>query len=339
MQMAMTDETGVIVEYGITDAAIAELRERLGGLKIVTAEDYKTVAGAIAEVRTLRVGVDKKRKELKADAMAWGKKVDVEAKRITEQLVEIEGPLKLERTRVDDEKEAEKALLAQQKQDRIDELRGMVESIRILGNSVYGKASDVIEVIIDQLQEIEITDESYEEYAMEAKQVMNHALATASEEHQTAVDREEEAARQVLEGTRLEEERQEQARLRKIQDDKYESQQADIKKQQDALDLQAKTLREAGEAAERKKREDAEKEQCQEDLKKAEAQREKDAEAALLREEALRPDKEKLLAFADTIDAMKGPDVESAEASDVISATLQTLGAVSKALRTQCAAL
>ena len=93
-----------VVEYSVSDAAIDKLRERYSGLTIASTADYERVRLGIGEIRDIRVQVEKTRVELKADALAYGRKVDAEAKRITAMLLEIEEPLKLEKQKVDDEK-------------------------------------------------------------------------------------------------------------------------------------------------------------------------------------------------------------------------------------------
>lgn len=93
-----------VVEYSVSDAAIDKLRERYAGLTIANTADYERVRVGIGELRDIRVQVEKTRVELKADALAYGRKVDTEAKRITALLLEIEEPLKLEKSKVDDEK-------------------------------------------------------------------------------------------------------------------------------------------------------------------------------------------------------------------------------------------
>ena len=80
-------------EVDITDAAIAEMSTLYMGLAITDLEDkeqFDAVHSARMVVKGKRVEVEKKRKELKADAIAWGKKVDTEAKRIFGKLEPIE---------------------------------------------------------------------------------------------------------------------------------------------------------------------------------------------------------------------------------------------------------
>jgi hypothetical protein len=92
--------------YDVTDAAIADLKQELTGLT-----EYHAVSKGIAKVRTLRTRIEATRKQLKADSLAWGRKVDSEAKRITEQLEAIEEPLKQLKAAIDDAKEREKAAI------------------------------------------------------------------------------------------------------------------------------------------------------------------------------------------------------------------------------------
>ncbi len=94
-----------VVNYGISDAAIAALREQYLPLACDTPAGYEKVRVAVADIRERRVLVEKTRKSLKEDSLAWGRKVDSEAKRIESALLEIEEPLKAKKKAVDDEKE------------------------------------------------------------------------------------------------------------------------------------------------------------------------------------------------------------------------------------------
>ena len=94
-----------IVEYNVSNAAIAELKSKYGGLTADTPQGYEDVKTALKEVSGYRIAVENKRKELKADALEYGRKVDAEAKRIQALIAEVEEPLKLEKKKVDDEKD------------------------------------------------------------------------------------------------------------------------------------------------------------------------------------------------------------------------------------------
>lgn len=94
-------------KYAIADAAIAELHELYMPLKINGIADKKgalVVYKARRDVATKRCDIEAKRKELKADSLAYGKAVDSEAKRLTDNLLVIENHLKQEEQKVEDER-------------------------------------------------------------------------------------------------------------------------------------------------------------------------------------------------------------------------------------------
>ena len=98
-------------KYNVTDAALAEIKQRYNELKIQGADDkagYDAVKAAISELRTIRTGIEKKRKELKDVALRYGRAVDSEAKRITGELTPIEERLTKEKERTDKEIEDRK---------------------------------------------------------------------------------------------------------------------------------------------------------------------------------------------------------------------------------------
>lgn len=115
---------GRVVDYSITDDALATLRKNYQGLKAETTAGYEEVRKAIADIRARRVAIEAKRKELKADALEYGRIVDAEAHRITAALEAIEAPLKIEKQRVDDEAERKRKAKEEAERKKIeDELR------------------------------------------------------------------------------------------------------------------------------------------------------------------------------------------------------------------------
>jgi chromosome segregation ATPase len=92
------------VEYDVTEADIEATRQIYASLEATTPEGYEEVRLAIAHCRTTRTAVEKRRKELKADALEWGRKVDGVAKDLTALIQGIELPLQVKKQIVDDEK-------------------------------------------------------------------------------------------------------------------------------------------------------------------------------------------------------------------------------------------
>ena len=99
-----TVTTGMVV-YSVSDAAIAELRQEFTGLTADTPHGYEQVRQAIATTRGLRGDIERCRVDLKSEALAYGRRVDSEANRLTDLLLQIETPLKTAKDAIDHAKE------------------------------------------------------------------------------------------------------------------------------------------------------------------------------------------------------------------------------------------
>ena len=107
----MTTEktTTIQVVYPITDADIAARFAGYADLTADTPQGYKAVQAAISELRSARVDVEKRRKDLKAESLEYGRRVDEVAKYLTGLIEAIEHPLKAKKAAVDEEKARVKA--------------------------------------------------------------------------------------------------------------------------------------------------------------------------------------------------------------------------------------
>lgn len=93
--------------YSVTDAAIAKMGDQYMEIVVTgpdDAENFKIAHLARMVVKGKRVEVEKCRVTLKADALAYGRKIDTEAKRITALLKPIEDHLIAQERVVTDEK-------------------------------------------------------------------------------------------------------------------------------------------------------------------------------------------------------------------------------------------
>src|SRR3954464_5397436 len=105
MSTALIQFTGeTAISFGVSTAEIDAVRERYAALEATTSAGYEEVRQAIAVVRTTRVNIEKRRVELKAEALAYGRQVDNEAKRWSTLVESIEAPLVAKKQAVDDEK-------------------------------------------------------------------------------------------------------------------------------------------------------------------------------------------------------------------------------------------
>lgn len=99
-----------LAELQQTETVIAKLKERGTGLSFEDKSQYEEGRIVIGEFRTLRGQIEKRRKELKEDALNWGRKVDALAKKLTSAIEAIEEPLKAAKAIVD--QRAEEARMA-----------------------------------------------------------------------------------------------------------------------------------------------------------------------------------------------------------------------------------
>lgn len=148
----MTEMKQMLVKYDITAAGIQELREKYSIVpKVGCNADLKQLKRSITEVRTIRTSIEKKRKELKADALEYGRKVDGEARRITEELLTIEKPMKDEQEAYEAQVRARKAEKARIEAERVRIIQDKIEGVRLLPSQIIDQSSSEIEALIGGL--------------------------------------------------------------------------------------------------------------------------------------------------------------------------------------------
>lgn len=99
--------TKELAKYNLNDVTLAELEKKYMPLKVKAFDDrmgYDICKIAHREVTSIRIGIEKTRTGLKASSLDFGRKVDAEAKRLTEKIKEIENHLITQRKIVEDEK-------------------------------------------------------------------------------------------------------------------------------------------------------------------------------------------------------------------------------------------
>ena len=124
-----------IVKYDITVAEIEKMKSIYMDLTITDLEDedqFNAVKDARLVVKGKRCAVENKRKELKADALAWGKKVDTEAKRIKGLLEPIENHLQNEENKVVEEQKRIEKEEREAEQKKIDQRIAHLQQYRVI---------------------------------------------------------------------------------------------------------------------------------------------------------------------------------------------------------------
>ena len=351
-----------VVKYDIADKGIDAMREKYTGLTVIEGDtaSYKAMAEAISDVRGHRVSIEKRRKELKADALKWGRTVDTEAKRLTSLLTPIEDELKAAKQVEDDRKDAIRLEKERQEQARIEGIRQKISDIQKIAGNLVGMDADSLNLLFAETDAMVLGDD-YAEFgpeAISAKADAVNALTVAIEarERQDREDAERKAESERLEKLRLEQEatqkqfEAEQARIREAQEaeakrlkmiqeeqelrdcaarEKVEFERRAIEDEKAKFEAkkQAESDRKDREEFERQAREDA-KIQAEKDAKEKiihdaiEAQRREEAEATEdARQEALKPDKDKVKVWATEIGALsaKAPDLSDRMMGEAVS--------------------
>lgn len=247
------------VEYNIADARIEELKSMYSNLKGDTPVGYKQVTAAIATIRDHRVDVEKMRKQLKADALEFGRVVDAEAKRVTLLLEEIEEPLKAEKKRIDDEKErikreaeeAERRKLEEELRKKREEEEALLKAEREKEAARIKAEQDAREAkLAEERRAFEADREKMriEREKLEADRKEAEAKAAAerqAEEARLRAEREkEEAARREVE----EKERTAKAQALADAQRKIAAEQEELRKQREEIRLREEAIRKEEEA-------------------------------------------------------------------------------------------
>lgn len=216
-QLPLTD--GHIAAYSPVAAGLAELRHRFDGVvfDVSTTKGEKEARGFRKELVTLRTTLESKRKELKAPALAYAKRIDDEAKTITAALLELEEPIDAQIKAEEARKEAERAAKAEAERQRIARHQAVILYLRGIPADVASASADKVLAALNELEALDITS-SLEEFQGQAQQTKDESLAKLREMHAAAVAHEAEQARikaeQEAEAARIAAERAELARLR-----------------------------------------------------------------------------------------------------------------------------
>ena len=239
--------TTVLVKYRKTEAALAELRTKYKGIAfdLTTTKGDKEARAARLELVTLRTGLEKKRKEFKAPALEFGKKIDSEAERITAEIVALETAIDLQ-IKADEKRRAdEKAEKERIEAERVQALRAKVAAIWALVEKCHGISAERIGKGIAMVQAIDTSPVVFFELSGDAEQTRSETVKAMQAMHAAAVEREAEAARievQRVENERLAAELKTQADAQAAQQVVIDKAAAELKAAQDAATKEAARL-------------------------------------------------------------------------------------------------
>ncbi|MDT8419377.1 MAG: hypothetical protein RQ754_03010 [Desulfuromonadales bacterium] len=347
-------------EYGVSDAKIAEIAEKYKDLQEI--KDSASMGMAMAgrrECRELRIAVEKKRKDLKADALEYGRRVDGEAKRITASLEAIEKPLdtliKAEEARKQAEKEERERLERERilaKERHLAALRleidGRFGRIRIaeLHAMTAAEIGEAIAIVNDKTepdwQELrEDADAARAIYLQEAEALREKKLAAEAEAERQRIEQEKLAEQNRLEQEKLAEERRQleaEMQQRREEQEAFERERRAFEEAKERQEQERLAKIRAEEEEQERQRLDAlYKERAEQELKAKQEREEKERQAreeaerlAREREEMLRPDREKLKLLAGSLVALPFPTLTTAEGHKAMARIEKKLDALAE---------
>lgn len=310
-QLSNTKIQELLSNFGEDYKQAETISKEASSIVVSSEDDIKTMGIARKkrlELKNIRVNVEKIRKTLKEDSLREGKAIDGIANVIKALIVPVEQHLETQE-KFAEVRAAERK--AKRHADRIEKLSQFVDDVSFY--SLEDITDEQFTALLEQCKK------SYEEQQAAIKQAELDRITAekAEKEEQERIRKENEKLKQEAKQREAELEKQ------RIADEK--AREAERKEQEEKIAAEQKQA-----AIEREKREALEKEQA--DKLAAEKLAKEKAEEAE-RQALLAPDKEKLLAFAQVIDAIEIPNVSNREAGKVLDETVDFLERISKNLR------
>jgi len=224
-----------LTKFDVVVPAVAELSKEFLPLKIASIDDtegYAEVSKALRFIVSKRTSVEDKRKELKADSLAYGRAVDARAKEITEMLSPIELHLKSEKDRIDAEKEDIKKREEEAKLNVINERSNKLirlGGLLLMTEYIWKSKIDNTEISTPRINLELFSDEEFDEFVAEIvkKKEFDDTYLQAEEERKKA-----EQVQLAEAQKQLQEERE-----------KFEAEQDKVKKEMNDFKQQRATLR------------------------------------------------------------------------------------------------
>jgi hypothetical protein len=302
------------IRYELSPADIEAKREAYASLSAQTRNGYELVRLAIADCRSMRVEVEKRRKSLKAGVLDYGRKIDSVAAQLTDMLEELEQPLRLKKSAVDEERERVKREAEEARQKEIaDKIRAEHEAQQ----AVFQAARDA--------EVARLTEER--------AQLEKERAALAAE--RAAADEVVRVERELADEARRKVEAQERA-AREIEEARMAAERRAMEEERRALAAERHAAQVARERAEAQERAEAEAKArvereriAAEEARVAELERKAAEEKRLA---AIRPDIDRLLDLAAAIRTLPIPDVRSIDAARVVNAASHALGEIADGL-------
>jgi len=304
-------------KLGATEEIIADMRLRYTGLTADTLAKYEIVRLAIADVRDVRVGVEKSRKYLNSDATDFIKTVNAAAKKATEALVGIETPLKEAKAAIDDAKERERvAKIEEQKRKVAAEIEAARQAEEAERQRLEAeRKAEQDRIAAEQADERAKLDAERAEYQLRMT------------EYDNKIKREQAARDEIL----------------RIESEKLAQERAAIEADRAAIEAEKfeETKRRDREEMARQAKIDAEKnaKDAAERAAKDKADRETAAVAEAARLKALQPDADKIRGLVQSLRDIEMPAMQTKDGAELLALSAQHIRVAIDALEFEIAKL
>lgn len=214
---AMLTISTKVLEYSTTAFELGKLSERFANLAfpVHTSTGMKEAVTARAELRNLRVGLEKMRVSIKSPALERCRLIDAEAKEITAKIEALEKPIDQQIKVEEDRKEREKLDRERIEAERVAVIRARVDAIRHIPIGLSGCAALEIASELEALRAFR-ADDTFAELAADADAAAQLTINALSIMHERQVEHEAELAKANAEREELSRLRaEEQARAAK----------------------------------------------------------------------------------------------------------------------------
>lgn len=181
----------LIVRYDATAAALAALKERLGGVVYDCADAKQDKAARQDRAELVRLGsaLEAKRKELKAPYLELGRTIDAKAEEYDAEIQALKIPIDLQIRKEEGRKAAEKARAEAVEAARVAEIRGRIRA-------VAQRSVDALKMTIEQLEQAaqEQPTGDFSEFAADAAHAWDAAQASIESTLAARIQARDEAA-------------------------------------------------------------------------------------------------------------------------------------------------
>lgn len=284
------------------ESILNEVKEKVGSIvpDLSTDKGRKEIASLAHKVSKSKVMIDDLGKEYASDLKGKIKVIDGARKHAREFLEDLRDQVRKPLTEWEEEQKRIEEEKRRREEERMEYIESIISAIADMGRDLDGMYHDEAQKLLEEAEAIKI-DDSFEEFQERAQIALDATVGNLKKYIDWRLEQEAEAKR--LEEQRLEQEKQAEA-LRKQQEE-LEAKEREIREKEEAAKREEERIqfekeakeRAEQEAREKLEREAAEKEQREKEEAERKAQIEAEQREEEARQQALKPDIEKLNSF------------------------------------------